>query len=52
MAIQAKIIKICYDNLLSGYFSQRKTLTFVRRRYYWLTLETDVKEYVKGYDIC
>ena len=51
MAVRAEIIKICHNDLLSGHFSQRKTLTLIRRRYYWLTLETDIKEYVKGYDI-
>jgi hypothetical protein len=51
MAIRAEIMKICYDDLLSGHFGQRKTFTLVRRGYYWPTLETDVKEYVKGYDI-
>ena len=52
MAIRAEIMKICYDDPLSGHFSQRKTLTLVRRRYYWPTLEIDVKDYVKGCDIC
>ena len=52
MAVRAEIMKICHDDPLSGHFGQRKTLTLVRRRYYWPTLETDVKEYVKGCDIC
>jgi transposase InsO family protein len=52
MAVRGEIMKICHDDPLSGHFGQRKTLTLVRRRYYWPTLDTDVREYVKGCDIC
>lgn len=51
MAVRAEIMKICHDDPLSGHFGQRKTITLVRRRYYWLTLGTDVREYVKGCDM-
>ena len=51
MAIRAEIMKICHDDPLSGHFGQRKTNTLVRRRYYWPTLETDIKEYIRGCDI-
>jgi hypothetical protein len=44
-------MKICHNNPLSGHFSQRKTITLVRRNYYWLTLEEDIRKYIKGYDI-
>jgi hypothetical protein len=49
--VLSEIMKIYYDNPLSGHFSQRKTIALVRYNYYWLTLEEDVKKYVKGYDI-
>jgi hypothetical protein len=51
MAVLSEIMKICYDNPLSGYFSQRKTIALVRRNYYWPTLEEDVRKSVKGYNI-
>jgi hypothetical protein len=51
MAVLSEIMKICYDNPLSGYFGQRKTIALVRCNYYWLTLEEDIKKYVKGCDI-
>ena len=50
--IQTKLISRHYNNLLAGYFGIEKTHKFVARKYYWSILCHDVKNYVKGCDIC
>ena len=41
-----------YNDFLAGHFGIDKTRELVGRKYYWLSLKTDVKNYVRGCNIC
>ena len=47
-----EIMKICYNNLVVGRYSQKKTKELIRCKYYWPTLHKDVIEYVGTCDLC
>ncbi len=40
------------DNPLVGHFGIEKTCKLIARKYYWPTVQRDVKAYVKGCDVC
>ena len=50
--IKTELISRNHDNPLAGYFGIEKTQELVARKYYWLTLRCDIKDYVKGCNIC
>ncbi len=50
--IRSELISRHYDDPLAGHFGIEKTLELIARKYYWPTLQRDVKAYVKGCDIC
>lgn len=50
--IRTKLISRHHNNLLAGHFGIEKIQEFVARTYYWPTLCYDVKDYVKGCDVC
>ncbi len=48
----SKIIRIEFiswhdDNLLAGYFGNKKSRELVARKYYWLIFKADIESYVK-----
>ncbi len=47
-----ELISRHYDNPLASYFDIEKTQELIARKYYWPTLQRDVKDYVKGCNIC
>ena len=47
-----ELIRKYHDNLLAGHFEIEKIQDLFSRKYYWPTLHHDVKDYVKGYNIC
>ena len=49
--IYSKLKNKYHNNLLVGQFGIEKTPELIARKYYWLTLEKDVKAYIKSYDI-
>ena len=50
--IQTELISRHHNNLLASYFGIEKTQKFLSQKYYWPTLRRDVKDYVRGYNIC
>ena len=50
--IWTKLISRHHNNLLAGHFYIEKTHELVAQKYYFPTLRTDIKVYVKGFDIC
>ena len=50
--IWAELISRHHDDPLVGHFGIEKTHEFVAQKYYWLTLCHDVKDYVKGCNLC
>ena len=50
--IRTTILQHCHDQKTAGHFGVRKTLTRVRNRYYWVGLQSDVRQWVKSCEIC
>ena len=51
-AIRTELISQHHDNPLERHFSIDKTKDLVGRKYYWPSLQKDIKAYVKGCDVC
>ena len=49
---RSEVISRHHDDLLAGYFGIDKTRELVGRKYYWQSLKKDVKNYVRGCDVC
>ena len=50
--IRSKLINCHHNDPLAGHFGIDKTKRLVRRKYYWPSLRKDVKNYVRGCDVC
>ena len=50
--IRTELISCHHDDPLAGHFGIENTRELVARKYYWETLCHDVKEYVRGCDVC
>jgi hypothetical protein len=46
------ILKECHDGPLAGHGDAKRTITLLKKDYYWPNLKDDAKEYVKTYFIC
>ena len=51
-AIRTKVMSWYHDVPVAGYFGIDKTKDLVGQKYYWPSLQKDIKAYVKGYDVC
>ena len=49
--IRSELINKHHDYPLTGHFGIEKTCKLVARKYYWPTLQQDVKAYIKGCDV-
>ena len=50
--IRSKVISRHHNDPLTGHFGISKTKELVDRKYYWPSLRKNVKNYVRGYNIC
>ena len=50
--IRTELISRDHDNRLADHFGIKKIQELVVRKYYWPILRRDVKDYVRGYDVC
>ena len=50
--IKTEQISRHYDDLLAGHFGIEKTWELVAKKYYWETIRRNVKNYIKGCDVC
>ncbi len=50
--IRSELINRHHDEPLTDHFGIEKTCELIARKYYWPTLQQDVKAYVKGCDVC
>ena len=50
--IQTELISRHHNDLLASHFGMKKTWELLPRKYYWQTLRHDVKDYVRGCNIC
>jgi len=51
-AVYIKLLHIYYNNALVSHFSEKKTLNLLSRKYYWLSINVDVLDYVSTYNLC
>ncbi len=45
-------LKECHDGLLVGHGGAKRTITFLKKSYYWPNLKDSAEEYVKTYLTC
>ena len=50
--IRTKIISKYYNDPLVAHFRVKKTRELVAQKYYWPTIQIDIKAYVKRSDVC
>ncbi len=50
--IRSELISRHHDDPLVGHFGIEKTRELIARKYYWPTLQRDLKAYVKGCKVC
>ena len=50
--IQTELISRHHNNLLPGHFGIKKIRELVPQKYYWPTFRRDVKDYIKGCNVC
>ena len=51
-ALRSEVIQTHHDDVTAGYFGVTKTLELVRRKYFWIRLKRDIKEYITSYTKC
>ena len=50
--IRTELISRHYNNPLAGHYGIKKTRELIAQKYYWPTLRRDIKDYVRGCNIC
>jgi hypothetical protein len=50
--LRSKVIALHHDNPESGHFGALKTAELVSRNFYWPALQTSVRQYVAGCEVC
>ena len=50
--IRTKLISKHHDDPLAGHFGIKKTRELITQKYYWPMLRRDIKDYVRGCDVC
>ena len=45
-------LKICHDSPSAGHFGIRKTINLLNRDFWWNSLSSDAKDYIRSCDIC
>ena len=49
---QRTVLKFSHDSKISGHLGVNKTISKIRQGYYWPGLQSDVRSYVGGCDVC
>ena len=50
--LRTELISRHHDDLLAGHFDIKKIRELIAQKYYWPTLCRDVKNYIRGCNIC
>ena len=45
-------MRLHHDDLLANYFEFKKTCVLMQKKFYWLKITKDIKEYIKNCDMC
>lgn len=46
------VLNICHDSPSAGHFGIKKTLSLTNRDFWWPSMNTDIKEYVRSCEVC
>ena len=52
MIIKAKMLRLHHDDSLIKHFEIKKTRSLLQKKFYWLRMLKDIKEYIQNYDVC
>ena len=50
--VKQEIMKMNHDDLYAGHFRVAKTMELICRKYHWLGITQEIKDYVIGCNIC
>ena len=50
--LRSEVIQTHHDDVTAGHFGVTKTLELVRRKYFWIRLKRDIKEYITSCTKC
>jgi hypothetical protein len=51
-ALRAELLRIHYDDPMSGHFGPAKTIALLARKYFWPEIGADVKEHIRTCGVC
>jgi len=49
---RSSILNICHDSPSAGHFGIKKTINLINRDFWWPSLQSDVKDYIRSCEIC
>ena len=52
VALKTKLLRLHYDDSFANYFKIKKTCVLMQKKFYWLKIIRNIKEYVKDCNIC
>ena len=52
MIMKAKMLRLHHDDFLTKHFEIKKTRSLLQRKFYWLRMLKDIKEYIQNCDVC
>ena len=52
MIIKTKILRLHHDDFLTKYFKIKKIHSLLQRKFYWLKILKNIKEYIQNCDVC
>ena len=52
VALKTKLLRLHHDDFLASHFKIKKTRVLMQKKFYWLKMTKDIKEYVKDCDMC
>ena len=50
--MKTKMLRLHYDDFLIKHFEIKKTRSLLQRKFYWLRMLKDIKEYIQNCDVC
>ena len=52
VALKIKLLRLHHDNFFANHFKIKKTHVLMQRKFYWLKMTRNIKEYIKDCDMC
>ena len=50
--MKTKMLRLHHDDFLTRHFEIKKTCSLLQRKFYWLRMLKDIKEYIQSCDVC